>query len=174
MHWNDVIGHERLKQSLQQTIDADHISHAYLISGKEGYGGLPLALAFATQILCLESPDRANCICQMRETYSSRPTFCFSCNRTKKSGDVAVKDFKEQLVSRGLEGCSSDNPYMSAYDWMKALGIEKKQGNISVAQSQQIIADLALRPYESAYKVMLIWLPERMAAPASNKLLKNP
>ena len=172
MHWNDVIGHERLKQSLQQTIDADHISHAYLISGKEGYGGLPLALAFATQILCLESPDRANCIAKCAKIIHPDLHFVFPVNRTKKSGDVAVKDLKSNLFLEDWRAAVLNNPYMSAYDWMKALGIEKKQGNISVAQSQQIIADLALRPYESAYKVMLIWLPERMAAPASNKLLK--
>ena len=35
-----------------------------------------------------------------------------------------------------------------------------------------IIKKLSLKSYESEYKIQIIWLPEKMAAPASNKLLK--
>lgn len=172
MHWNEVIGHELLKQSLQKNIEDDHISHAYLISGKEGYGGLPLSLAFATQILCRESHDQVNALTKCAKLIHPDLHFVFPVNTTRKTGDIAVKDLKSSLFLEDWRAAVLNNPYLSAYDWMKTLGIEKKQGTISVAQSQQIIADLALRPYESTHKVMLIWLPERMAAPAANKLLK--
>src|SRR5690606_1578613 len=64
------------------------------------------------------------------------------------------------------------NPYGNIFDWLQFLGIEKKQGNISVHEAQEIVKSLSLNSYEGGYKIMLIWLPELMNNAAANKLLK--
>ena len=52
------------------------------------------------------------------------------------------------------------------------MGAENKQGIINVKESESIIRKLSFKPYESDYRMMVIWLPEKMNLPAANKLLK--
>ena len=66
----------------------------------------------------------------------------------------------------------NDNAYFSLFDWLKHIGVENKQGIISVEESTHIVKDLSLKPYESDTKIMLIWMPEKMNIQAANKLLK--
>jgi len=46
------------------------------------------------------------------------------------------------------------------------------QGNISVAESASLLKKLSLKPFESKFKVIIIWMPEFMNNSASNKILK--
>ena len=43
---------------------------------------------------------------------------------------------------------------------------------ISVKESESIIRKLNFKPYESEYRMMIIWLPEKMHQATGNKLLK--
>jgi len=52
------------------------------------------------------------------------------------------------------------------------IGAENLQGSIYVHESAEIIRKLMLKTFESDYKIMIIWLPEKMNISASNKLLK--
>jgi DNA polymerase-3 subunit delta' len=64
------------------------------------------------------------------------------------------------------------NPYLSENDWYEAIGAENKQGIINKEESLQILRKLGLKPYESDFRMMIVWLPEKMNQPAANKLLK--
>jgi DNA polymerase-3 subunit delta' len=66
----------------------------------------------------------------------------------------------------------AESPYFSLFDWIKYIGIENKQGIISVEESAHIVKDLSFKPYESDTKIMLIWMPEKMNIQAANKILK--
>jgi len=50
--------------------------------------------------------------------------------------------------------------------------VANKQGEIRVEDAQEILKSLALKSYEGGYKVMIIWMAEKMNISASNKLLK--
>ena len=65
-----------------------------------------------------------------------------------------------------------EEPYGSLFDWLSRLGIENKQGLINVEEAGHILKRLQLKPYESEFKIMVIWMPERMNLSAANKLLK--
>ena len=65
-----------------------------------------------------------------------------------------------------------ENPYFSVNDWYAKISGDAKQGMIYGNESQEIIRKLSLKTYESEYKVMIIWLPEKMNITCSNKLLK--
>jgi DNA polymerase-3 subunit delta' len=65
-----------------------------------------------------------------------------------------------------------EQPYGNLFDWYRLIGIEKKQGQIGVDESQEIVKKLSLKSYEGGYKVMIIWMAEKMNLSASNKLLK--
>ena len=58
------------------------------------------------------------------------------------------------------------------FDWYKQLGVDNKQGQIGVDEAIEIVKSLSLKSYEGGYKVMLIWMAEKMNGPCANKLLK--
>jgi DNA polymerase-3 subunit delta' len=63
-------------------------------------------------------------------------------------------------------------PYGSLYQWLEALGIDKKQGTIGVDESKEIAKKLIHKPFEGGYQVMIIWMADRMNIESSNKILK--
>ncbi len=56
MQFSEVIGQQDLKNQLTHMIQQNRLSHALLFLGKEGSGGLPMALAFAQYITCEKNP----------------------------------------------------------------------------------------------------------------------
>jgi DNA polymerase III subunit delta' len=65
-----------------------------------------------------------------------------------------------------------EEPYLTPLQWYEKIGVENKQGAISIHESKSILKKLSLKPFESDYKVMILWLPEKMNSQAANKLLK--
>ena len=49
---------------------------------------------------------------------------------------------------------------------------KNKQGEIRVDDAQEILKSLALKSYEGGYKIMIIWMADKLNIAASNKLLK--
>jgi DNA polymerase-3 subunit delta' len=58
-------------------------------------------------------------------------------------------------------------------DWYERLGVENKQGMIREKDADNIIRTLGLKSYEGGYKVLVVWLAERMNLAAANTLLKT-
>ncbi|MEI7661158.1 MAG: DNA polymerase III subunit delta, partial [Bacteroidota bacterium] len=56
--------------------------------------------------------------------------------------------------------------------WYEAIGIENKQGIINKDDCNEIITTLSYKSYESDYKVMIIWMVEKLFYSAAPKILK--
>jgi len=65
-----------------------------------------------------------------------------------------------------------EQPYGNLFDWYRHIGIEKKQGQIGVDEAMAMVKKLSLKSYEGGYKILIIWMAEKMNMAASNKLLK--
>ena len=65
-----------------------------------------------------------------------------------------------------------EQPYGSLFNWLQHIGVENKQGNIGVDEAETVVKRLQLKSYEGGFKVMLIWMAEKMNIAAANKLLK--
>src|SRR5690606_40004001 len=63
----------------------------------------------------------------------------------------------------------SQQPYGNLFDWYQLIGIDNKQGQIGVDEAQDIVKSLSLMSYEGGYKIMLIWMAEKMNTAASNR-----
>jgi DNA polymerase-3 subunit delta' len=63
------------------------------------------------------------------------------------------------------------NPYLSLDTWRGYLDAENKQANINIAECHQIIKKLSFKPFESPYKILILWLPEYLDK-EGNALLK--
>lgn len=173
MLFSNIPGQAEIKQHLIQTVQNGRISHARLFMGPEGSGTLPLAIAYAQYINCTNRSDVDSCgqcdSCVKFEKLAHPDLhFVVPVATTKKvtkepTTDDFITEWREAFIH---------NPFLSIYDWMDKLDIENKQVAISKDESLKIIQKLNLRAYESEYKIMVVWLPEKMNAAASNKLLK--
>lgn len=173
MLFSEILGQEHLKNHLTQSVDNGRIPHAQLFVGPEGCGTLPMAIAYAQYILCQNKNSEntgGNEACNLKFSNISHPDLHFAfpvaTNDKIKSHPVSNHFMEEwrQLISQ--------QPYGNLFDWYKLLGIDNKQGQIGVDEAQEIVKSLSLMSYEGGYKIMLIWMAEKMNTAASNKLLK--
>ena len=174
MLFEDIIGQEKLKKRLIQTVNDNHISHAQLFLGPEGSGNLALAIAYAQYICCENKKETDSCgVCISCQKYQKliHPDlhFVFPVFSTENITQDPVSDnFIHEWRTRILE-----NPYLSLVQWYEFIGVENKQGMINRHESYEIIKKLSLKTFESEHKIMIIWMPEKMNISASNKLLKT-
>jgi DNA polymerase-3 subunit delta' len=173
MLFEKIIGQENVKKQLIQTVAEKRISHAQLFLGPEGCGNLGLAIAYAQYISCENRNENDACgICSSCQKYEKliHPDlhFVYPVASTKTvTKDPVSNNFIDDWRSAIL-----DNPYMNLPSWYETIGIENKQGLISRRESYEIIKILSLKTFESEFKVMVIWMPEKMNQVAANKLLK--
>ena len=170
MLFKQVIGQQAVKQKLIQTIKDGRISHARLFLGSEGSGALALAIAYAQCICCTNKQSDDSCgSCASCIKYAKliHPDLHFAYPITSaKEGEVSTKylpEWREQLLQ---------NPYMNLFHWISEIGKENQQGVISKFESEEIMRKLLLTSYESDFKVLIIWMAEKMNPAAANKLLK--
>lgn len=173
MQFKDIIGQQQVKQRLIQSVAENRIAHAQLLLGPEGSGTLALAVAYAQYINCPNRTAEDSCgVCSSCNKFQKliHPDlhFVFPVATTKTvTKDPVSDDFIAQWRTLLLK-----SPYFSLFQWYGEIDLENKQGNISKNESQEIIRKLNLKTFEAEYKVMIIWLPERMNIIAANKLLK--
>jgi DNA polymerase-3 subunit delta' len=172
MQFKDAVGQRELKEKLVSTVKDGRVSHAQLFEGAMGYGGLPMALAYAQFISCKNRSDDSCGTCSSCVKYNKliHPDlhFVFPVNKTKKIKDKPVSnDFLPQWREIVLE-----KKYFTEQDWYEFIGIENKQGIISAYEADKILSKLSYKPFESDYKIMIVWLPERLNQTSANRLLK--
>jgi DNA polymerase-3 subunit delta' len=173
MLFSEVIGHDDIKQRLRAALQTGRAGHALLFSGESGFGLLPLALAFVQYLLCTgEKGDDACGTCpacrKMQRLIHPDVHFVFPVSKINKIKQPVSDDF----INEWRE-CLLENPYFTLEDWIAAMGAdENAQAMIYVEESHEILHKLTLKSYESEYKAMIIWLPEKMGGECANKLLK--
>lgn len=168
MEFSEVLGQDYLKNHLINSIKNERISHAQLFIGNEGSGVLPIAIAYAQQILCSTSKDKESCAEKCSKLMHPDLHFAFPVTTTS-----AIKNHPvSKLFINEWRDFIATNPYGNLFEWLKVLGVENKQGQIGVDEADEIVKALKLKAYEGGYKVMVIWMAEKMNNSAANKLLK--
>ena len=176
MKFSDIVGQEPLKKRLKRTVLDNRVSHAQLFLGPEGSGKLALALAYAQYINCRNRTPEDSCgECPSCRKYGKliHPDlhFIYPINKTKEVDDKKI--FSKDFIVPWREFLIQNKYYVSLPDWYEKIGIEKKQGLINADEADGINRSLAYKAYEAEYKVMIIWMVEKMNATSANKLLKN-
>jgi DNA polymerase-3 subunit delta' len=173
MLFGEIIGQREVKQRLLNMVREDRTPHALMLFGPGGTGKLALAVAMAQYLACGNRGDEDSC------------GTCPSCIKFAKlvhpdlhfvvpvltAGKVTGPPVSDDFIETWRQTLLSDI-YVTESIWYEAIGAENKQGIINVKESESIIRKLSFKPYESDYKMMVIWLPEKMNLPAANKLLK--
>ena len=168
MEFSEVLGHEHIKSYLKKGVDTGRIAHAQLFVGPEGSGTLPMALAYASYLLKASVRSTESHQLMMENFTHPDMHFAFPVTTTSK---VSKHPVSNHYLSEWRELLKTQ-PYGNLFDWYKLLGVENKQGLISVNEAHEIVKSLALKSFEGGYKVMIIWMPEKMNNECANKLLK--
>lgn len=173
MHFSDIIGQEHLKNHLTKSADSGRIPHAQLFIGPEGSGTLATAVAYAQYILCKNSNSEnsgGNESCNLKFSHFTHPDLHF-IYPTVTTSDIKTKPKSIDFISDWREFLKQ-NRYGSLFDWLNFLEAGNKQGEIRVDDAQEILRLLSLKSYEGGYKIVIIWMADKMNIAASNKLLK--
>jgi DNA polymerase-3 subunit delta' len=173
MLFSEILGQDHIKSHLATSAGSGRIPHAQLFIGPEGCGTLPLAIAYAQYILCANTGREntgGNDACNLKFRNLSHPDLHFvfpvASNSEVKSHPVSANFLKQwrEFVA--------ETPYGSLFDWYKKIDIANKQGQIGVDEATEIVKALSLKAYEGGYKVMIIWMADKMNTATANKLLK--
>jgi len=168
MLFNQIIGQEHIKKHLQKSAENGRIPHAQLFVGKEGCGTLPMAIAYAQFLLCNFSDDVDTCNIKCNKLQHPDLHFAFPVTTNDSVKKHAVSD----LFLEDWRDFVATQPYGSLFNWLQHIGVENKQGLIGVDESEAVVKKLKLKSYEGGFKVMIIWMAEKMNIAAANKLLK--
>jgi DNA polymerase-3 subunit delta' len=173
MLFSQILGQDSIKSHLTKSASLGRIPHAQLFIGPEGSGSLAMAMAYARYILCqnigLEN-EGGNAACNLKFDHFSHPDLHF-IYPTVTTTDVKTKPKSSDFISDWRQFIS-ENPYGGLFDWYKLLGVENKQGEIRVDDATDILKAFSLKSYEGGYKIMIVWMAEKLNISASNKLLK--
>ena len=173
MQFSEILGQEYIKSHLTKSASLGRIPHAQLFVGPEGSGTLPMAIAYAQYILCNNTNGENNGeneSCNLKFDKLSHPDLHF-VYPTVATEDVKTKPKSIDFIG-DWRAFVTQNPYGSLFDWYTVLGVNNKQGEIRVDDAQEILKTLSLKSYEGGYKIMIVWMADKMNTPASNKLLK--
>ncbi len=172
MNFAQIPGHKETKEKLIKSVHEERVSHAQILTGPEGCGSLALALAYARYVSCENRTPGDSCgTCKSCVKYEKmiHPDlhFVFPVIKDKKNTEPVSDVFIEQWRKFVRE-----SPYFTLNSWLNSIEVENAQGLIFASEAGEIIKKLNLKTFESDFKIMIIWLPEKMHQAAANKLLK--
>lgn len=172
MRFRDIPGHEDVKERLRAMADERRVPHALLLEGPVGSAKFMLIRALAQYIHCENhTPDGDSCgkcpSCLQHQTFNHIDTI-YSFPVIKKAGKSTISndcfgDFKNFI---------NDSPYMDIEKWIAMLGNINSQPVIYVEEGAELIRRLNFTARQSLFKIVLLWLPERLKEETANKLLK--
>lgn len=200
MQFSSIIGQKESIAQLRSMVEQSRLSHALLFLGKEGAGGLPLALAFAQYLVCekVQAPAGSTENAPVVSLFGEEPVpenttdqqlpadSCGHCPSCIRAAQLIHPDihFSYPVIPRkpGDKPVSTDYlsewrefigqfPYGNVFDWLQFIGAENKQGNITASECADILRKLNLKSFESGYKILIMWMPEYLGN-EGNKLLK--
>lgn len=174
MQFKDIIGQEETKAKLIKSVTDNRVPHAQMLIGPQGNGKLALALAYAQYMQCENRTPTDSCgtcpSCQKMAKYIHpdlhfvMPTATTKRVKSDPEADLFLEEWREYLQK--CEGYANEN------DWYSFLEIENKQGYISVRDAKTLIHKLSFKAFEGAYKIVIVWMAEKLRTDTANKLLK--
>ncbi len=173
MLFKEIIGQQEVKDKLLRLVRDDRTPHAMMLFGTEGSGKLALAVALAQYLACSSRQEDDSCgVCPSCIKFGKlvHPDLHFVVP-VMKTGNMTAPPVSDDYATAWREALLADF-YLTESQWYESLGAENKQGIINVKESENIIRKLGFKPYESDYRMVVIWLPEKMNQSAANKLLK--
>ncbi len=175
MQFKDIVGQRDVINRLTEIIDSGRVSHAQLVLGPTSDGALQMALAYLQYLCCENRHDHDSCgVCPSCKKIASlmHPDLHLyfpNATTSRVKSNPSCADFQEEFRQFILK----HNALGTLDDWFADLDIENKQGQINVRDAADIIQNLGLKSYEGGWKMVVVWMADKMNAQAANELLKT-
>ncbi|WP_102408411.1 ATP-binding protein [Parabacteroides bouchesdurhonensis] len=172
MYFKDIIGQGEIKRQLIKSAQTNIVPHAQLFTEQGGAGAFPLALAYARYLNCTNRTENDAC------------GKCPSCLKYNELAHpdlhfvfpiVSKKEKKKEICDDYLTEWRSflkEYTYFNLDNWLEYIEAGNSQALIYSKESDEIIHKLNLKIYEATYRILLVWLPEKLHPTCANKLLK--
>jgi DNA polymerase-3 subunit delta' len=176
MFFKDITGQDELKLQLTESARKGVVPHARLFCGREGNGGFQLAFAYARYLNCTgrnETDSCGRCPSCIKYNELAHPDlhFVFPMVSNKSIKKEVCDDYLPEWRAF-LKNRIAEHSYFNIDTWLAWTGMEGKQALIYAMESDKIIRKMSFRIYEADYRVLFVWMPERMNDACANKLLK--
>lgn len=174
MKFSEIIGHETVKTLLINTVKNNRVSHAQLFLGPEGCGKLALAIAYAQYLSCTGFKEMDSCgdcpsCIKYQKLVHPDLHFVYPISQTKATGKKMIS---KDLIKEWRNFLIQNDYQITLNAWYNFIEIENKIAIINESDCDEIIKTLSLMPYESKYKIQIIWMAEKINYAAAPKILK--
>ena len=170
MYFHDIIGQDLAKAELISSVKQGIVPHAQLFVGRDGEGALGLAYAYARYLNCTDRGEHDACghcpSCKRYDTFAEQDLF-YLFPIVNASGKNLSEDTLPEWRSLLAGG-----PYIRYEEWLALLGGDGKKASIFAREGEVIQQHFSYHMAGSGYRILMIWLPERMQEALGNKLLK--
>ena len=97
LNFQEIIGHDQIKEHFQKAIEYNKVSHAYILTGEAGMGRKSLANAFALTLLCEKGKTEPcmECHACKQVLSGSHPDLIYVSH--EKPGTIGVDDIRKQI-----------------------------------------------------------------------------
>ena len=95
--FENIIGHEDIKEHLKNAIKLNKISHAYIFNGEKGIGKKLIANTFAKTLQCMEGKENPCNTCNSCRLYEFKSNPDISYITSSKIKSIGVEEIREQL-----------------------------------------------------------------------------
>lgn len=173
MFFKDIKGKDKLSLELRSNVDRGRIPHAQLLLSKEGTGGLAVALAYASYIMCENKQESDSCgeCSQCKKSHKFvHPDIHFSFPVVRLGDKKRESTTSDDFLTKWRE-ILSKSPYMSKTDWFDTINEHNSTPNINAKECSDLMHKLNMKAYEADKKVLIMWLPEYLEK-EGNRLLK--
>ena len=164
------MGQDLAKAELISSVKQGIVPHAQLFVGRDGEGALGLAYAYARYLNCTDRGEHDACgycpSCKRYDTFAEQDLFYLFpiVNASGKNLSEDTLPEWRSLLARG--------PYIRYEEWLALLGGDGKKASIFAREGEVIQQHFSYHMAGSGYRILMIWLPERMQEALGNKLLK--
>ncbi|YCJ93499.1 MAG: ATP-binding protein [Candidatus Karelsulcia muelleri] len=148
-----------MKSEIIHLLKINKIPHAILFLGPEGCGNLITAINFSKKILCKDH----SCLLKFKNFQHPDLHFIFP---------LPKKIMINQNIFNKWSIFLKKQPYGCFSDWIKWIKSNDKQCFIYKEQIENLLKKITYKSYESDYKIIILWMPEKLTLYSSNKLLK--
>lgn len=187
MRFRDIIGQRDLIEKLIAAVSNGRIPHAQLFWGAEGSGQLALATAYAQYINCrqkvhassgedlhgLSSDSCGKCPSCLKFQQIAHPDLHFVYPNNADGSRVKKDSQSLDYIDTWREMMLANQGIFSINEWTEAMDIGTRQPIINVRDCRQILQTLSLKPAEAAFRVVIVWLIEKLDVTTSSILLKT-
>ncbi len=175
MQFKSIIGQQTLVNKLITTYTENRVAHTQLFLGNPGAGALAVALAFAQFLNCTNKINNDSCgVCPSCVKFEklTHPDLHFYFP-TATTSSVTKSPRSSLFLTEWRSYILENNAYITQNGWYEYIGIGNKQGYIRKDDANELMSKISLKAYEAEYKIVIIWMVDKMNVATSNKLLKT-